>query len=62
LKLGCVQNWVTKNGDPREPRNNLLEELQLLSAELRQIEEHARNISAGLCESADESRGDRVTF
>jgi len=57
-----IQTGTTENGNSGEPRNNLAEQLQLFPSQFGQIKKYSRNIPARLCESSDESRGNRVAL
>src|SRR2546425_10750588 len=61
-QLRGVEHRIAEDGYAREWPDNLLEQLQLLAAQLRQIEEHARDVAARLCQVTHESHRHGITL
>ena len=62
IKLCLGDHLVPQDGDLRQARYTLLEELQQLGAHLRLVEKQARKIAAGPRDAGDPPSGDRVGF
>src|SRR5436189_128286 len=45
-KLSCIDVGVPKDGDPRRPGTNLLEDLQVLATQLGKIEKQSSDVAS----------------
>src|SRR5262245_43533535 len=61
-KLWCIDVGISEYGDARRSRYNLLEQLQVLSAQLGKIEKHSSDIASRPRDARYQSRLNRIDF
>jgi hypothetical protein len=61
-KLWCIDVGVPEDGHARRSRYDLLEQLQVLSAQLRKIEKHSSNVASRPRDARYQSRLNRINF
>src|SRR5262249_13618350 len=61
-KLRCIDVGIPQNGDVRSARYDFLEQLQVLSAQLRKIEKHSSNVASRPRDARYQSRLNRIHF
>jgi hypothetical protein len=60
--LGCVDVGVTKDGDARRPRYDLLKNFQVLAAQLGKIEKQPSNVASRPCDARHQPSLNRINF
>src|SRR5262249_27703924 len=61
-KLRCIDVGVRKDGDAGRPGYDLLEELQVLAAQLGKIEKHPSNVACRPCDTRHQPGLNRIDF
>src|SRR5262249_29220327 len=61
-KLRCIDVGIPQNGDARRSRYDFLEDLQVLSAQLRKVQKHSSNVASRPRDARYQSRLNRIDF